>query len=208
MLQAVANDQRNLTGHLRSGDHLQTEDIAAYLNGALAGDERHAIEGHLASCRPCREEVTRARRLLHTNPESRRRWIIAAPALAAAAVVAFVLFLPKDATRIEQQEERALGARTETIQVIRVISPEDGATLPTRDVAFSWHPQPDEPLYRLSLTDGSGREIWSADTRDTTLMLPPEVRLRAGTAYLWYVDALDARGRSVTSGTMRFSTAR
>lgn len=191
-----------------TGDHLRTEDIAAYLNGALSSDERHSIEGHLGICRPCREEVTRARRLLRTSPRTSRRWVIAAPAVAAAAVAAFVLFLPRDTTRIDQQQERSAEASTETVQLIKVISPADGDTLRSGNVVFAWHPQSDAPLYRLSLTDGAGQEIWSADTRDTIVRVPPDVTLKAGTAYLWYVDALDARGTSVTSGTFRFRVAR
>jgi hypothetical protein len=208
MVQLVSAHPPDLTGQTRPGEHLRTEDIAAYLNGALAADERQVLENHLASCRTCRVEVTRARRLLHTSPESRRRWLAAAPGLAAAAVVAFIVLLPKDTTRVEQQDERSLGAGTETIQVITVIRPEDGEILRTGDVVFGWHPQPNEPLYRLTLTDGGGRNLWTAETRDTSLTLPREVRLAAGTQYLWYIDALDASGRSVTSGMRRFSIAR
>jgi hypothetical protein len=208
MLQIVSAHPPDLTGDAEAGNHLRTEDVAAYLNGALSAEERHVVEDHLSICRSCRVEVTRARRLLRTSPESRRRWVTAAPALAAAAVVAFILLLPKETTRIEQQDERSLRGRTETIQVIDVIRPADGATLRSGDVMLAWHAQPNEPLYRVSLTDGGGQQVWSADTRDTTLTVPRDVRLTAGTQYLWYIDALDARGRSVTSGMLRFSIAR
>lgn len=73
-------------------------------------------------------------------------------------------------------------------------------------LVFRWLSQPDRPLYRLSVTDASGREVWSTETRDTTIALPAEVSLDRGRTYFWTVDALGADGRSLTSRTKRFST--
>ena len=69
--------------------HPAIELLAAYLSGTLSPPEQATIETHMAACRPCRQEVTSARRLVRSRT-SRIRWLVVAPA-AAAAVLALML---------------------------------------------------------------------------------------------------------------------
>jgi anti-sigma factor RsiW len=187
-------------------EHPTSEDIAAYLNGALAPTGRAVLEEHLAACVECRHEVTTARRLLrqHRYPK-RRLWLI--PAAAAAVVAAVMLVRAPRPAPLGRQPLRSLqSGAADTVATISVLTPADGETVPARPVIFAWRGQPDRPLYRLSLTEASGREVWSAETTDTTLTLPATVSLERGRSYFWIVDALGADGRSLTTKTHRFVT--
>lgn len=189
-------------------DHPATEAIAAYLDDSLPAPDRATLEAHLAWCRPCRQEVTSARRLLETRA-LRSRWSMMVP-VAAAAVLLLALLgrgllspLPvEDTVRAGGEAEGADG-----VPSIQVLSPADWDTVGRDAILFAWAGQAGSPLYRLTLTDAGGRALWVQDTTNTTLTLPVSVTLAPGRTYFWYVDALDSAGRSLTTGTRRFSTA-
>jgi len=58
--------------------------------------------------------------------------------------------------------------------------------------------------YLIRVTDERGAAVWSTETGDTSVILPAEIALLSGRQYYWYVDALGADGRSLTTGTHRF----
>ena len=90
---------------------------------------------------------------------------------------------------------------------LRALAPADRDTVAPGGLVFVWARQAGRPLYRLTLTDGSGRAVWLRDTSDTSLSLPADVLLESHKTYFWYVDALDDAGRSLTTGTRRFTSA-
>jgi hypothetical protein len=178
--------------------HPTDEEVAAYLSGTLPGDERKALEGHLAECRACRMQVTSARRLLRTRSQLKER--VMAASLAAAAVIAVVLLVPRPAG-LSTDPQRAGGPDEPGLsQELHAIMPADGDTVGRGSLRFAWRSEPDNPLYRLTITTPSGAQVWSHDTNDTTVWLPRDLRLAPGGKYLWFVDALDASGRSLTTG--------
>ena len=188
-------------------EHPPAEVIAAYLCDGLPAPDRSALEAHLASCRPCRTEVTSARQLLD-HRSARRRWEMIVPA-AAAAVLALAL-LGRGVLRPPAEQEAVRGSEAanevEAASSIKVLSPRNQDTVAGRAVPFAWVGQPGRPLYRLILTEGSGRAVWSQDTNDTTITLPASITLAPRRTYFWYVDALDSAGRTLTTGTRTFST--
>jgi hypothetical protein len=189
-------------------EHPETEAIAAYLNDGLPAPDRATLEAHLAECRPCRQEVTSARRLL--EPRSlRSSWSFTVPAAAAAILALALLGRGFLAPPVEEEVVRGSGqARdADVAPSIRVLSPTDENIIAGHPILFAWTGQMGRPLYRLTVTDGSGRAVWSQDTNDTTITLPAGVSLAPGRTYFWYVDALDSAGRSLTTGSRRFSIA-
>jgi hypothetical protein len=98
-------------------------------------------------------------------------------------------------------------AGSESELTIAVVAPRDGEVVPGRPIVFVWRAQNGGPLYRLSLTEASGRQMWSGETTDTTLSMPAEVPVVRGQTYFWSVDALGADGRSLTTRSKRFSIA-
>jgi Putative zinc-finger len=187
--------------------HPATESIAAYLSGTLSPPEQTTLETHLARCRPCRQEVTSARRLIGAR-SPRSRWLWVAPA-AAAAVLAVVLLGrgPRATGPVNEPVRSGEEAGPEDGLRLRALAPADRDTVSVRGLVFTWAGQAGRPLYRLTLIDGSGHAVWFQDTSDTTLALPAKVSLDRGKTYFWYVDALDAEGRSLTTGTLRFTSS-
>jgi hypothetical protein len=186
-------------------EHPASEEIAAYLSDALTPPDRAKLEAHLADCRSCRHEVTAARRLLRV-PASRNRLRWAVPAVAAAAL-AGIVFVSSSPDTPFGQGELVRGEQGTEAPMIQALSPANGATVDRGAVVFVWRHQVGNPLYRLTLTDGSARVVWTMETSDTTLTLPADVSLAPGRTYFWLVDALGADGRSLTTGNQRFTTA-
>ena len=192
------------TAPMSANDHPGPEEIAAYLSDALPPDERAVVEAHLARCRSCRRQVTSAHAVLRTRPGP-TRWLV----IAAAAVIAIVLIRPwtfrEGATALQPSEiERARVGPLTTDLAIVALAPADGDTIRGANPRFTWRSRGADVLYHLSLTDTRGRALWTIDTRDTTVVLPPNVRLEVGTRYFWLVDALGTNAVSWTTGTRAF----
>ena len=187
-------------------EHQSSEDVAAYLSGALAPEARAALLEHLSGCRECRQEVTMARRLLRTS-RSPKPLLWAVP-LAAAAVLALVLVArpPKSGSPGGEPLRSEQGSGADASATIRILAPAEGDTIAAGAVRFSWQAQPGTPVYHFSLTEASGRAVWTGETTDSTLALPLTIALDRGRTYFWTVDALAADGRSLTTRNHRFVT--
>jgi hypothetical protein len=187
--------------------HPDPEEIAAYLSGGIPRAERESLDTHFARCRSCRAELMSARRLL--RGASSRPWRLVLPAAAAAAAILALVLIGTLRDRGVQEEDRLRESPSLSPDLgrIEVVEPGNGASVAPDGLAFSWRARGHQPLYRMTLTDASGGVIWSTETSDTSVALPAEVALRRGQEYLWYVDALDVDGRSVTSGIRRFRLA-
>lgn len=125
-----------------------------------------------------------------------------------AAAIAIVLIRPwtlRDVEpTVEPEVERARVGPLDTDPTIIAVTPAEGDTIRSAIPRFTWRSRGQDVLYHLSLTDASGRALWTIDTRDTTVVLSPNVRLAAGTRYFWIVDALSANAVSWTTGTRTF----
>jgi putative zinc finger protein len=188
-----------------ASDHPGPENIAAYLSGGLGVDDRARLEAHLARCRACRRQVTSAHALLRSRPRP-MRWVAAA-AVAALAIALIGPWSFRGANRPTSPDiERAAPGGTETPAIV-ALTPIDGDTISATTAVFAWRPHGRDVLYRLSVTDGQGRAVWTTDTADTSIALPPNVRLTSGTRYYWYVDAVGANAVSWTTGTRVFMVA-
>ena len=190
-------------------EHLSTEEVAAYLNGAISRDERTRIESHLATCGPCCDEVVAHTQATEKVLPAWRRPTIAA--LAAAAAVAGVLLVgPGQRLLISDREPVFRDAQTPVEATLRpaivALAPVNQVAVPRDSILFAWRPIADDAFYSLTLTDSEGNLAWRASTRDTLLALSSEVTLQRGVAYYWYVDALLPSGESPSTGVHRFTT--
>lgn len=176
--------------------HPSEEEVAAYLSGGLSAEEREALQAHLAECRDCRLQVTTAKRLLRAHSRGPRR--LMGGALAAAALLAVVVLLPRDRARPDRERER--DGEPGAVSRLEAVAPPEASTIRRDQLVFTWRSQPGDPLYRITITTSNGEAVWTRDTGDTTAAPPDSLRLTSGARYFWYVDALDAAGLSITSG--------
>jgi hypothetical protein len=193
-------------------EHLTTEELAAYLSAALHGEELSRVESHLTQCDDCRSEVIEGRRAIDAassirRPASRPSRLLLA-GLAAAAVVLFAIWPTHERTLSPADRiVRGAGALPKASS-IGIVAPDDGGRLDPLKSIFIWHRDGDASTYRLTLTDESGGIVWTTNTADTGVALPPSVVLERGRRFFWYVDALRADGRSMTSGVHDFTVSR
>jgi hypothetical protein len=182
--------------------HPDTEAFAAYLSDGLSVPERRALDAHLAECRDCRAELVGARHLIAQRRASARRRVVL-PAAVAAAIGGLILLVPL------RQESRS-GERLRDVPIgrpaILVVTPAESGQVDAGAVRFVWRGYGAASLYRVTLTDVSGRSVWVGETSDTMIALPSDVSLGRNAEYLWYVDALDLDGHSATSGIRRIRT--
>jgi hypothetical protein len=186
-------------------DHLSSEELGAFLANALTNEERDTVERHLIACADCRNDLVEAQRTVISAPSAdrvdRRRWLAVA-GLAAAAVLVVAVWPRSDTmlnpARVERNTPAAAGGVT-------IVSPAVNGEIDVTMPAFTWN-KDDGSSYRITITDEGGRPLWSESTGDTTVVLPATTQLAHGARFFWYVDALRADGRSVTSGVNAFHT--
>ena len=179
--------------------HLRPEEIAAYVDGAVTGHVRSAIQAHLAACAECRAEVAEVSRVVRTLPHTRgvpqRIWIPAAAAAALALLWAGPRTL-REPPAFEHREE----AVTTTVGP-RPVAPV-GAVDSAR--ALVWSSVPHASSYRVRLFDADGTVIWERELGDTVAALPSSVRLRARLPYYWRVEANTGFDRRAASDLVEF----
>jgi hypothetical protein len=180
--------------------HLDSGEVAAYLDNALAPSDRSRIEAHAAECDLCRAELIETASLLRTRPSVRRWYLPAGVAAAAAAGVMLVLW-----TQPAGGPEGSSGYREPVVTTAvapAIVAPRGAATAAHRLV---WTAVPRADRYRLTLFDETGSVVWETQTTDTAALLPDSVRLRTGTSYLWKVEAQTGWNRWVASDLVEFS---
>ena len=182
-----------------TGEHLSPEDVVAYVDRVTTPEAHKRMDGHLAVCIECRDEVSDAARIIASLP--RRRMISRNAILAAAAVAAVLLvFLIPRAPQptIEQHRGSATPAATQGT----IISPTGAVDLVSR---FVWSAVPLATRYDVTVFDSAGTVIWDAHTIDTVLVAPPDVRFRPSTSYFWRVEAQTDIDRKLASQLVQFS---
>jgi len=185
---------------LTDNNHLSPEIIAAYLARNSSEEEDEQARRHLLECADCRGDVTEAVEL--TLDRKPRRWIpFAIPA--AAAAIALLMLVPGRGPAPDGTIVR--GPAAEGVQQFAAVTPSEGALVDGDSLAFVWKSEGPDVHYVLTVTDYSGDVVWTAATRDTSLVPPREVGFKANGAYFWYVDALLEDARSSTTGVREFT---
>ena len=179
--------------------HLDSGEVAAYLDRALPAADRAQVEDHLAACAACRGEVVAVARLLRARPDQ-RRWYLPAGVAAAAAVL--LLVVPWQRLR-EPTETPALRepAVTTTVPPVSIAPIGAVAKLP----ALTWSSVPHADRYHVTVLDGKGAIIWETETADTAAAVSPTVALVAGVPYYWKIAARTGWGRWVSSDLTTFT---
>jgi hypothetical protein len=196
---------------MTEGAHLSDIELAGFVDNRLNPAARRLAVAHLDSCAECRAELIATAELVsrHHSPAVTRstRWAVAAGLAMAAGLAGIFLYrgplgLDAPATTVRTPVVSSADAQPR----ISTVNPRDGATLQTAEHRFTWHAY-EADNYRFLLLGEDGTPLWTADTHDTSIVLPAEVPLTGGRTYFWRVDA-HADGITASTGTMRLQVAR
>ena len=186
-------------------EHLTTGEVAAYLGKSLTAHEQERVEGHLARCVECRDEVVQVQSIESVSRRPGKGMYLGVGAVAAAAVLTLVLVTPFGRQLLFPDTESATrSSATEGAVVIGAIAPADGDGVSRAGLTLLWHGVSAEMSYQITLTNQQGDVVWTERTADTTAIVPSTVELTADASYYWYVDALLEDGRPATTGIQRF----
>src|SRR2546428_172706 len=164
--------------------HLEAGEVAAYIDRRLAPAERDRVEKHLSACHECRGEVIEVAHVARTLPR-RRRWHWLAPAVAAAAVILFIVATSKGIQQFTPDTGHRGEQGTAPVAPVPVAPAGPVATVDT----LLWSSVPHTNRYRVRLFDADGAMIWQTQTRDTAVALPTSVRVNPGVPYYWRAEA-------------------
>jgi hypothetical protein len=184
--------------------HVSAEQLAAHLERRLRGGERSAVVAHLAECSECRAEFAAAGQLV-PRWQSVRWPFIAGGLIAAAASIVLV----SSPTRVASELPLSGGvtervAQPEAAPPVVVTAPLDGERLTGPRVQLTWQSHGPNTLYRVTVQSSEGRVLWRSDTNDTTITVSADTKLATGEIYYWFVEALQADGRSSRSRATAF----
>ncbi len=181
-------------------NHLESGEVAGYLDHSLAPADRSRIEAHAAACDECRAELVEAAWLLRTQPR-RRGWYVPAGAVAAAAAAVFLVVWSGSVKVPPGPPDFREPALTTAVAPV-VVAPRGVTSSAARLV---WTAVPHADRYRLTLFDGKGSVVWETQTPTTSALLPDSIRLLPGALYLWKVEAQTGWNRWVASDLVEFS---
>lgn len=180
-------------------------EVAAFIDGTNAGEDRERLEAYFADHPSARRELVQASRIVSTLPAERSRntrWAQVSGLIAAAAV-AVVLLRPGDPPPKPVESSPSQRGVTDESQPITVVAPGAELTMTGADRAFVWR-SIEGATYRLIVLDADGKTILLQSTSDTTVSVPSKFADSGGT-YYWSVDAQAPDGSSVTSGVREFT---
>lgn len=188
---------------------LDTDTIAALVDGTLEAGRRETALAHLAGCDNCQTAVSSlaraladpavARELGAVVSHGRRRVLRIFVPVAAAAAVLLLLARPWAGNVAPGHRGLPSVASTPTpiapIGVVAHASP------------LQWTAVAGADRYRVMLSDASGRVVYEAEGADTVAALPDSVVLTPGRSYVWIVEARTGFDRWTASQLVEFSLA-
>jgi len=183
---------------LSSDAHLDANDVAGYVDGAMEPAARSHAAAHLASCDACRAEVADVSAVATAIRTRRHRRALLIPAGAVAAAVILLVMVPTGQAPRSARREPPLAT---------VISP--SAITPIGSVSssikFVWTSVPHADRYAISVFDSLGATLWQHETTDTSVAVPSTVHLHHFVPYYWRVEATTGFDRATQSDLVGFS---
>jgi hypothetical protein len=186
-----------------SEDHV-SDDVIASLADGDAGTVRREEIAHVAECEACRSRLALLARTLEDdsvkselrpleprlslNRSSRIPLRFVVGFAAAAAIVVIGPLRDRNAPPVHREAAITATAAPRIISPAELTSPAD---------SLRWTPLAQADLYRVRIWDSEGTVVWSAETRDTAIAIPAEIR--PNVQYMWELDARTGWDRWVSS---------
>ena len=199
-----------------NGDCLDAIALAELAEGRSSDARRAAHVAHLGECAHCRRELASIVELLSAPDvagelarhdevavsERRRGLRRAIPLIAAVALIAVVLPQLRVSRPVPLvHRESPIGAQNAPALLAPI-----GDVRELRDLR--WTPLAAADLYRVTVYQASGRVLYEADIRNTTVALPDSVAIVPGRSNLWKVEARTGIERWTSSEMSEFRLIR
>lgn len=196
-------------------------ELAAFADGRLPDEARGRVALHIADCARCLDQVTflesagnlEARvpdrlleqaRQLPQKDRGRKRFQFAA---AAAAVVLVSVLAPWFWFHRDGDEENREVRGSASVADLQVLAPGPGEPVARDSLALRWTALDDALVYTATVLTDGGDRVFEQRTEKTEIGFPPEVELRPGVSYFFWVRAHLRDGRTVRSRAVEFSLA-
>jgi len=202
------------------------DDVAAYVERALAPPACEQFERHAADCDRCialvgalsRQRGARAATPVTPQASSptpaagnpaRRRWIDPRWAAAAALVlvVPVLLQLGRGPDRAPEPKAGPDASSTRNVsrdaEGLRVIAPAPGAAMPRTRLSFEWTEVPGTPYYDVRILSDEG-DVVARQRVSGSRWQPAPLTLRQGAEYFVVVDAYPSGDKAVSSRHIPF----
>lgn len=173
------------------------DQIRALVERAGPEPDRLATLDHVMGCSACRREYDLMQVAAGRGADRRRRLV----PLAAAATV--VLLFGSTIAFVALRANREAGALRRSGSTVELVSPRGAEG--NRPVNFIWRSQAGGAVYTLEVFTPAGDVIYTTETRDTAVALPPDLTLTTGETYHWWVSVHTPDGRDVRSLPVSFT---
>ena len=174
------------------------EQIRALVEHAGPEPDRLVTLDHVMGCSACRREYDLMQSVAAGRAMDRQRRLV--PLAAAATVlllfgstIAFV------ALRARSQADALRG----NVSAVELVSPRGAQG--SRPVNFIWRAHPEGGVYTLEVFTPAGDVVYTTETRDTAVALPPDLTLTTGETYHWWVSVSTPDGRDARSSPVSFT---
>lgn len=187
--------------------HMHPDQVAAYLDGTLQADEVAQVEAHLAECAECRRETAGVEQILAAHAPRVRTRVVTALTVVAAVVAALLLLPIGSWFPVSDDDPVRTGPAVESEGLARLepLRPSIDLVDGNVRVTLRWVGGEENLSYRVTLSAGTGRTLWTGETTDTEMLIPPDVTLASGRPFFWYVDVTLANGEAATTGIQSLS---
>jgi hypothetical protein len=171
---------------INSRPTVSLESIVALVEGRGDENERLATLDAVMADEDSRREFELLRALAanqprHSGARSRWRFTMTVATLAAAAVLIVVVPISRGSHRVDAPEP----VRDATRNAVLLAPPTDATVEQSR--TFRWRAVPEARVYGLEILTIAGTPIFRTTVTDTTLTLPPDVRLTPRVEHRWWV---------------------
>jgi len=192
----------------RTGAHVDSKLLAAYLDRTLTDSISSDVEQHLAGCPQCRADLLDVTRVIRAHrARTRVRPFVYLTGVAAAVVLIVVAVVGTGSRPTGEATDIVRGSTDEGVLRLSVQTPMDGDIVTNPGAVLRWASAGASVFYRVTVTDIEGDEVWSGMTGDSSIALSDVQGLARAGRYFWFVDALLPDGRSATTGVHQFEVA-
>ncbi|HUQ21265.1 MAG TPA: hypothetical protein VM099_16755 [Gemmatimonadaceae bacterium] len=200
-------DHGSPASEVNDGRSLSPDQVAAYLEGRLSGDELARVEQQLADNPSARRELISTSRILATAPKRSSRvrpFTLGATLIAASALLAVSINVRQKPLQPDSVVSSERPGAVDEATRVDLLSPVENARIGGTDLRLAWHAV-EGATYRVVVSDSTGNTLLQKTTTDTVIGVPQTILTKGTHIYYWSVDALAPDGSSMTSGVREFT---